>query len=127
MDSINPTQLFFTNLILCIPYVLWLIFYIITIVIAYYGYREQKFLGWLLLLLNGILKLLQHIPGAYSLYAMGNVDAGEYGKVLMKVKAVNYIISPFTAILFIVGLYLLLKEYRTLIKPIREEVDANLF
>jgi len=127
MENTNLTQLFFTNIILCIPYVLWLIFHIVTIVIAYYGYREQKFLGWLLLLLNGVIKLLQHIPRAYSLYAMGNVNACDYGKVLMKVNAVNYIISPFAAILFIAGLYLLLKEYRTLIKPIREEIDTDSF
>jgi|GEM_PF-4768689 len=95
-------------------YFVILCFNIIIIVICASGFKVKKSKGWFLLMLYGIINLLANIPNVFLVYGAHYFPVASFGIFMQGFSFVMTFFRMGAAILLIVGLFLLFKEYRSL-------------
>ena len=115
-DLHSTSTILFRYIVPVTQFLLVLIFNIIVIIISYKGYREIKSKGWLLIVIYGFINIFIHMPSFFSFYAVRYLNYAKYGRLLHGYNVFSMLLKAVAAILFVVGLFLVLKEYLILIK-----------
>jgi hypothetical protein len=87
---------------------------IIIIVIGSIGYKETKGKGWLFFMIYGLIGIMASIPGIFYVVAVRFVPAITYGRIMALYTIIGFLFKLGSAALLIIGLMLLLKDYRVL-------------
>jgi len=122
-DLHSTSTILFRYIVPVTQFLLVLIFNIIVVIISYIGYRELKSKGWLLIVMYGFINIFTHMPSFFSVYAVRYLNYAKYGKLLHGYNVFSMLLKAVAAILFVVGLFLLLKEYLVLVKKQKEVND----
>ncbi len=115
-DLHSTSTILFRYIVPVTQFLLVLIFNIIVVIISYIGYREIKSRGWLLIVIYGFINIFIHMPSFFSVYAVRYLNFVKYGRLLHGYNVFSMLLKAVASILFIVGLFLVLKEYLKLIK-----------
>ncbi|TES91497.1 MAG: hypothetical protein E3J87_07625 [Candidatus Cloacimonadota bacterium] len=97
-------------------YFVTFIFNVLIIVISSFGYKVKKGKGWLLLIVYGFIRLLLDIPTLFSVFAIRFFGFAGFGKFMYGFSIATFLFHIAASLLLVVGLFLLLKEYRSVIE-----------
>ncbi len=97
-----------------LQYLIILCFNIIVIVICACGFKIKKSKGWFLLMLYGIINLLVNIPNLFLIFGAHFFQVAGFGIFMQGFRFIMIFLRIVAALLSILGLFLLLKEYKSL-------------
>ncbi len=87
---------------------------IIIIVIGSIGYKETKGKGWLFFMIYGLIGIISSLPSIFFIIGSRFLTTIAYGRIMAVYSIIGFLFKLGSAALLIVGLMLLLKDYRAL-------------
>lgn len=86
----------------------------IIIVIGSIGYKETKGKGWLFFMVYGLVGIISSLPSILFIVGSHFFPGIVYGRIMAIYSIIGFLFKLGSAALLIVGLMLLLKDYRAL-------------
>jgi hypothetical protein len=87
---------------------------VIILVVGAYGYKETKGRGWLLFMVYGLIGIISSLPSIFFIVGARFMPTIAYGRIMALYSVIGFLFKLGSAALLIIGLMLLLKDYRAL-------------
>jgi hypothetical protein len=89
-----------------------LVINIVVIAIGSIGYKETKGKGWLFIMIYGLIGIIASLPSIFFIVGMRFMPSFAYGRIMTIYSMLGFLFKLGSAALLIVGLLMLLKDYR---------------
>jgi hypothetical protein len=91
-----------------------LVINIVIIAIGSIGYKETKGKGWLFFMIYGLIGIIASLPSVFYIVGVRFLPSFAYGRIMAIYSILGFLFRLGSAALLIVGLLMLLKDYREL-------------